>query len=186
MSETLDAGTYSLGIVYYDGMDTEYNLSIQTGEFASATETDPTVAPDPIAFEDPGETFDSALDFGAFDGTGMLTHSEGVGASDPTDLYRFDISQTNNFNFVVEGMSADVDLSIIDSSGEVIAVSENANTDIEVLTGSLPVGTYFLGVNSYDLMDTDYNLHAVGGENAMSLAEINEIAPGLATEFALI
>lgn len=199
LSETLDAGTYSLGIVSYDGMDTEYSLSIQTGEFASATETDPTAAPAPIALgdpiispdliasEDPGETLDLALDFGAFDGDGMLSHSEGVGASDSTDLYRFSISQSNDFNFVLEGMSADADLHLVDINGEILAASENYNTDAEILIGSLPAGTYFLGVDSYDGIDTDYNLHAVGGENALSLAEINEVvAPGLATEFAFI
>ena len=116
----------------------------------------------------------------------MLTYSEEVGASDPTDLYQFSISQSNDFNFVIEGMSADTDLSLMDSNGEIIAVSENYDTDIEILTGSLLAGTYFLGVESYDSMDTDYNLHAIAGENALSLAEINEIAPGLATEFALI
>jgi hypothetical protein len=163
------------------------NTNFESGEFAFTTEIDPTVAPDPIASEDPGETLDLALDFGAFDGTGMLTHTEGIGASDPTDLYQFNISQSNDFNFVLEGMSADADLLLIDGNGEVIAVSENLDTDAEILTGSLPAGTYFLGVNSYDGIDTDYNLHAIGGENALSLTEINEVvAPGLATEFALI
>ena len=153
ISETLDAGTYSLGIVSYDDLDTEYSLSIQTGDFASATETDaigdPITSPnpiDPITSEDPGETLDLALDFGAFDGTGMLTYSEEVGASDPTDLYQFSITQSNDFNFVLEGMSADADLRLIDGNGETIAVSENLNTDAEILTGSLPAGTYFLGV----------------------------------------
>ena len=186
LSGSLDAGTYFLEVASYDGMDTDYSLSILTGDFASGTETDPTVAPDPIASEDPGETLDLALDFGAFDDTGMLTYSESVGDSDPTDFYQFSISQSNDFNFVLEGISADADLSLIDSNGEVIAVSENYDTDVEILTGSLPADTYFLKINSFDSIDTDYNLHAIAGENALSLAEINEIAPGLATEFASI
>ena len=41
LSGTLDAGNYTLGVVSYDGYDTDYSLSIQTGEFASATGIDP-------------------------------------------------------------------------------------------------------------------------------------------------
>lgn len=45
LSETLNAGNYTLGVVSYDGTDTDYSLSIQTGEFASATDIAPEAAP---------------------------------------------------------------------------------------------------------------------------------------------
>ena len=41
LSGTLNAGNYTLGVVSYDGDDTDYSLSIQTGELASATGIDP-------------------------------------------------------------------------------------------------------------------------------------------------
>lgn len=136
---------------------------------------------------DPGETVDEALDLGIFDGSGFLSHTGDVGSSDPVDLYQFSISQNNNFNFVLEGMSADVDLHLVDVNGAILARSENISTDAEILTASLPAGTYFLGAASYNNLDTSYNLHVIGGENALTSAEINEIAPTLSTtDFALI
>ena len=183
LSGTLDAGTYSLGIVSYDGIDTGYDLAIQTGEFASGTAI---TSPAPVVPNDPGATIDMALDFGAFDGDGWLAYEESVSGSDPVDLYQFSIGQSNNFNFVVEGMMADVDLHLVDQNGAIIAASENLNTDVEILAGSLPAGTYYLGVASYDGLDTSYNLHVIGGESALSTAEIDAVAPGLATDFALV
>lgn len=136
---------------------------------------------------DPGETIGQALDFGSFDGDGALSHTEVVGSGDPVDLYQFSISQNNEFNFVLEGLSADADLHLVDSNGAILVASDNLDTSVEILTASLPAGTYYLGVAFYDGLDTSYNLHAIGGENALSIAEINTfVDPALTTDFALI
>ncbi|MBE9044695.1 pre-peptidase C-terminal domain-containing protein [Pleurocapsales cyanobacterium LEGE 10410] len=132
----------------------------------------PAPSPDPI---DPGETIDEALDLGIFDGSGFLTQTGDVGSSDPIDLYQFTISQNNNFNFVLEGMSADADLHLVNTSGQIIAASENADLNAEFLDVNLGAGTYFLGVASYDGIDTSYDLSVYGGEYAMSSLP-NEIA----------
>lgn len=150
------------------------------------TPVSPGIPTDPTIPTDPGETIDLALDLGIFDGDGALTHTDDVGSSDPMDLYQFSISQNNEFNFVLEGMSADVDLHLVDSNGEILIASENLNTDAEILTASLPAGTYFLGVASYDNTDTNYNLSVFGGENSLTSAEIDGFDPMLATTDFLI
>jgi hypothetical protein len=125
----------------------------------------PAPSPDPI---DPGETLDEALDLGIFDGSGTLNVPGEVGGSDPIDLYQFSISQNNNFNFTLDGMSADADLVLIDSNNVVLTASVNTDSNAEVLDVSLEAGTYFLGVASYDGYETSYDLSVSGGEYALS------------------
>ena len=133
--------------------------------------------------EDPGETFDTALDIEVFD-DGQFTYTDEVGSRDSWDLYQFDISQSNDFNFVLKGMNADADLQLFDGTGEAVAISDNIG-NVEILTGSLSAGNYFLGVNSYDGIDTNYELSVLYGENAYSSAEIINagIDSVLVTEF---
>ena len=163
--------------------DTPTDLSIDIDPVPS-----PNILPETnITLIDPGETIGQALDFGSFDGDGALSYTEVVGSSDPVDLYQFSISQNNEFNFVLEGLSADADLHLVDSNGAILVASDNLGTSVEILTASLPAGTYYLGVASYDGLDTSYNLHVIGGENALSIAEINTfVDPALTTDFALI
>lgn len=130
--------------------------------------TNPGIPTDPTMPTDPGETISEALDFGSFDGSGTLVYTDSVGSSDLIDLYQFSITQSNSFSFVLDGMSADADLAILDSSGAVLTASVNADLSAEVLDVNLESGTYFLGVASYNGMDTSYDLSVYGGEYAMS------------------
>ena len=137
--------------------------------------TNPGIPTDPTMPTDPGETISEALDFGSFDGSGTLTHTDSVGSNDLIDLYQFSITESNSFSFVLDGMSADADLAILDSSSEVLTASANADLSAEVLDVNLGAGTYFLGVVSYDSMDTSYDLSVYGGEYAMA-SSTNAIA----------
>ena len=189
-----------VGNTNYDSSEFQSNTAYQFSQFLDFQETglydtptNPTIYPDvtiptdSTVTIDPGETLDEALDFGAFDGSGGFTYTDAVGSSDPVDLYQFNITQNNNFNFVLGGLSADADLQLVDSNGDILVASENYNTDAEILTASLPAGTYYLGVAFYDGIDTSYNLSVFAGENASSPAEIDAVVdPSLTTDFALV
>jgi serine protease len=120
---------------------------------------------------DPGATLDEALDLGLFSGDGTITITDGVGSSDPADAYQFSIDQDNNFSFILDGLSADADLYVFDGNGEIIGTSENLDLEAEGLSGSLAAGTYFVGISSYDGLDTSYDLTISGGSFAESSSE---------------
>ncbi|MGL5834195.1 MAG: PPC domain-containing protein [Waterburya sp.] len=181
-----------VGNTNYDSSDFTSNTAYQFSQFlenqanslddTSTVSTSPAMTTDPTITIDSGETIDEALDLGIFDGNGSLITTDGVGSSDLVDLYEFSIGEGNDFNFVLDGLSADADLRLVDSNGEILAASENLNTDMEILTASLPAGTYFLGVASHDNIDTSYNLSVFGGENALTSSETQEVVdPTLAT-----
>ena len=181
-----------VGNTNYDSSDFTSNTAYQFSQFLENQEnglydtptisTSPAITTDPTTTINPGETIDEALDLGIFDGNGSLVTTDGVGSSDLVDLYESSISESNDFNFVLDGLSADADLRLVDSNGEILTASENLNTDMEILAGSLPAGTYFLEVASLDNIDTSYNLSVFGGENALTSAETEEfVDPTLAT-----
>ena len=129
LSGTLSEGTYYLSVISADGVATNYNLNITNGSSPTAptNPTNPTTSPT----QDPGDPFDTAYDLGIFNASGSIELQDAVGSSDPVDAYQFSINQTNAFSFTLDGLSADVDLGIFDSNGELLASSEN------VLSGKL-------------------------------------------------
>jgi hypothetical protein len=120
---------------------------------------------------DPGATFEEAFDLGLFSGDGTITITDGVGNSDPVDVYQFSIDQDNNFSFSLDALSADADLYVFDGNGEIIGTSENLDLEAEGLSGNLAAGTYFVGISSYDGIDTSYDLTISGGSYAESSSE---------------
>lgn len=131
----------------------------------------PTEPTEPTSIPDPGETFADALDLGIFNGDGSVSITEGLDSSDPLDMFQFSIDQSNNFSFTLDGLSADADLYIFDENHELLGASENYNLDSEVLSGNLSAGTYFVGVASFDNLDTGYDLIISGGNDALSSLE---------------
>jgi hypothetical protein len=140
---------------------------------------EPTRPTEPDSYPDPGETFDEALDLGMFsndgDGNGSanIESTTGVGNSNPIDLYQFSIDQTDDFSATLDGLDADVDLYMFDGDGEMIGASENFDSAAEFLEGSLAGGTYFLGVSSFDGIDTGYELNISFEDSAFSSVEAN-------------
>ncbi|WP_319423496.1 pre-peptidase C-terminal domain-containing protein [Pleurocapsa sp. FMAR1] len=144
LSGILDAGTYYASVVSYDGDDTDYNLNFALSNSSSAT-------------PDPGETFDTALNLGAINGN--TTILESVGSSDTADFYQFEIAQPSDFSLFLDGLNGDADVKLYDRNGELLDVSQNYGTEAESFGNTIQPGTYFVSVNSYDGVETDYTLN---------------------------
>ena len=97
----------------------------------------------------------------------IKTASDFVGAAEPADIYSFILNSPRLFSVTVDGLSADVDVELIqDINGngalgldDIIASSNNLGTASETIVsnGALPAGTYFVRVSQFQ-GDTNYDL----------------------------
>jgi uncharacterized repeat protein (TIGR01451 family) len=145
----LATGTYYVWLSRGSG-NTNYNLNL------SAT---PSVIPPDKA----GSTLATAFNLGTLTAS---TQNDFVGNVDPTDYYRFTLTNPSGVTLKLSGLSADADLELsqdknadgVISSDEVIQLSEETdNQDENINIAALPVGDYFVKVSQYD-GDTNYSL----------------------------
>ncbi|MDB9387068.1 S8 family serine peptidase [Microcystis aeruginosa] len=99
-------------------------------------------------------------------GSSTTSYTDWVGSTDTNDYYRFSLANSGNFNLGLTGMTADADVQLLNSSGSVIAYSDNGGTVSESITRQLSAGTYYIRVYPYS-GNTNYNLavSATGGGN---------------------
>ncbi|MBU6230430.1 MAG: pre-peptidase C-terminal domain-containing protein [Cyanobacteria bacterium REEB459] len=141
ITRSLTAGDYYVRVFRYSG-DTTYNLAL------SATVSVPA--------DNAGNTLATARNIGALSST--QTFSDWVGSADTNDYYRFSLAQTSTFNLTLNGLSADADVQLLNSSGAVLQSSTNAGTTAESITSqSLTAGDYYVRVFPYS-GNTNYNL----------------------------
>jgi hypothetical protein len=88
--------------------------------------------------------------------TATQSFSDWVGSVDIDDYYSFNVTTPSNVNLNLTGLSANVDLYLLDSSGTVIS-SSRYGTISESITSQLSAGTYYAWVNRYS-GDTTYSL----------------------------
>ena len=113
----------------------------------------------------PADNFSTAKSLGIL--TDRLSANDFVGAAETTDIYSFILNTPSLFSVTVDGLSADVDIELIqDINGngivgadDIIGSSNNLGTASEriVSKGALPTGTYFVRVSQIQ-GDTNYNL----------------------------
>jgi hypothetical protein len=151
----LDPGAYFVRVLQFQG-NTNYNLNLSATPFAN-------IPPDSA-----GNTLSAARDMGRLSGT--QTFADFVGNPDPNDFYRFTIDATSDIRLVLEGLSADADVQLIqDVNGnnqfdetvdysEAFAASAQAGAASEAIDfTALSAGTYFVRVLQFE-GDTNYNL----------------------------
>ena len=85
------------------------------------------------------------------------TFADYVDSLDPNDYYRFTLSGRSSFNLSMNGMSADADVQLLNSSGNEITRSAFGGTTAESINTTLDAGTYFVRVYPYS-GSTNYNL----------------------------
>ncbi|OBQ29580.1 MAG: hypothetical protein AN483_09905 [Aphanizomenon flos-aquae MDT14a] len=139
ITSQLSAGTYYARVNRYSG-NTTYGLSLN----ATA------VAP----VDNAGNTLATARNVGTL--TATQSFSDWVGSADIDDYYSFNVTTLSNVNLNLTGLSADVDLYLLNSSGTVISSSIYGTTS-ESITSQLSAGTYYARVNRYS-GDTTYGL----------------------------
>ncbi len=114
---------------------------------------------------DPADNLNAAKSLGIL--TEIQTANDFVGNAEPADIYSFILNTPSLFSATVDGLSADVDVELIQDingngavgSDDIIASSNNLSTESETIVsnGALPTGTYFVLVSQFQ-GDTNYNL----------------------------
>ena len=147
----LPAGDYFLVIEQFDG-ESNYDLAI------SATE----------AIEIP--LLREAFDLGILDNP--ITRSDSVSDDNPIDAYSFTVETLGEVTLMLDGLSADADLLLIEDlngngeldedlleegEGELLNGSFSEGTTAETITEFLQPGTYFIYVEQFE-GDTNYDL----------------------------
>lgn len=138
-------GTYYALVSHFNGGTTNYTLSLST--------------------DTAGSDFLSARNLGTLTTPGTV--SDFVGDADPSDLYRFSLSNTSDINLTLNGLSSDADLYLIQDlnqngildSADVLERSINfSNASESISVQGLTAGSYFIEVAQYS-GDTNYTLN---------------------------
>ena len=88
------------------------------------------------------------------------TFTDWLGSTDTNDYYRFTLDDISNFNLTLEGLSADADVRLLDSSGNTIATSNRSGNTSESINRTLDAGDYFIQVYPWsNNTDTNYSLN---------------------------
>ena len=106
-----------------------------------------------------GNTLDSSRTI-AFD-SGEIIFRDSIGNSDSDDFYSLTLDNDNsNLEIEISGLSADADLELLNSSGEIITrASNSANFNESLSSTNLEDGTYYIRVyQGIEQSDTNYNL----------------------------
>ncbi|MBF2016268.1 MAG: S8 family serine peptidase [Rivularia sp. T60_A2020_040] len=136
----LGKGTYYIEIYPYGNIETNYRLSVSGVPFDSA-----------------GNTINDAREVAIDSQTKSI--SDWVGKLDRKDYYKFNLDNTSDLNIVLDDLSADADLRLLSSQGNILASSVNLGSLNEIITKTLAAGSYYLEVNSYNNSETYYNLN---------------------------
>lgn len=126
------------------------------------------LTPLPPAIATGGNNLATARNLGAIAATPQ-TVSDFLGDDKPENFYRFSLAGPTKITANLTGIRSDADLALIqDINGngkvdaqDIIAISENENTQPETITKDLRPGNYFLLVNQFE-GDTNYNLSLSG------------------------
>jgi len=145
---TLNAGTYYVRAYPVSGANTNYNLSL------NATLITPPVPPD-----NAGNTLATARNLGNL--AGIKNFNDWIGAQDTNDYYRFTLNDESDFSIVLDGMTANADIQLLNSSGGVIESSTTGGRTEEGIFGDLNAGTYYVRVYPIGSANTNYNLKFV-------------------------
>ncbi|MBE9145602.1 Calx-beta domain-containing protein, partial [Planktothrix mougeotii] len=128
---------------------------IQLAEIQAEDDTATVVIDGQTLVIEQDNTLSTAFDVGTLSGT--RSFSGWVGSTDTNDYYRFYVGSSNNLSLNLNGLSADADVQLLNSSGGVITSSAYGGSTAESITQSLNPGTYYVRVYRFS-GDTNYNL----------------------------
>ncbi len=140
ITQLLDVGDYFVRVYPYTG-NTNYTLNLDT----TITQSDGA-----------GNTRSAARDIGTLGSS--QTFQDFVGTTDANDYYRFDLSQNSNFSLAMTELSADADVQLLNSSGQIIEGSYRENSLDESITRTLNAGAYYVRVFPFSTSNTSYAL----------------------------
>ena len=99
-------------------------------------------------------------------GTGNVILTNAVNSLEENDFYKFTVGASSNFDLILDDLSADADVHLIQDSnanfqvdqGEVIAYSNRGGTTSESIHEILEEGDYYIRVYPYEDVNIDYRL----------------------------
>jgi hypothetical protein len=139
ISRTLNAGTYYVRVFPVNGSNTNYTLDLTARLMDNA-----------------GNTLDTARNIGSLSGT--RTFNDAVNTSDTNDYYRFNLTNNSNFSLTLNGLGADANVQLLNSTGSVISSSTNTGKTSESISATLNAGDYFVRVFPNGSISTNYQI----------------------------
>lgn len=100
--------------------------------------------------------------------TTAISRSDSVGNIDRQDFFSFRVSTRGTINVKLDGLSADADLTVFNSSRARIGSSSKNGRAADAVSLTLSPGTYYARVHSYDLRATSYRLSVQRGGSSPS------------------
>lgn len=92
-----------------------------------------------------------------------LTRTGAVGGTgstgDPQDYYRFQLTSVRNLALTLTGLTADLDVELLDQFGNLLFFSRNGGTNSESINvANLAIGTYFIRIHPFGAAISNYTL----------------------------
>jgi hypothetical protein len=82
-----------------------------------------------------------------------------VGSTDTNDYYSFSLNNPSNFTLTLNGMTANANVQLLDTVGNVVSSSTVSGSIPERISNTLDTGTYYVRVYPFSGTDnTNYNL----------------------------
>src|SRR5882724_12062995 len=106
---------------------------------------------------DPGNDPTTALAVGTLTSTPFVM-SDSVSSADSDDYFQFNLASTSKVQVLLNGMSDDADVSLLDSQGNQLYFSNNVGTAAESITKFLDAGTYYVDVQALKTNFSTYTL----------------------------
>ncbi len=107
---------------------------------------------------DLGEAYDFG-DFGSSDFGQAERINDLLSRLDTRDLYRFDFTEATRIDTKILNLSADTDLQLLDSQGNILQNERNAGLGEERIVANVNAGTYYVRVlRGNDVQDTKFRL----------------------------
>ncbi len=100
----------------------------------------------------------TAFNIGNLSGTVTWNWNSAIDGIDPSQFYRFTLSNNSSFNLSMSGLQANANLDLLNGSGGVMATSANLGTLSESCSRQLAAGTYYIRVTSVGGANTKYSL----------------------------
>ncbi|MDZ8055269.1 MAG: pre-peptidase C-terminal domain-containing protein [Aulosira sp. ZfuCHP01] len=95
------------------------------------------------------------------------TLKDWIGLDDPNDYYGLNFNGRSSLNLALTDLTSDANIELLNSSGVVIARSENANSIAESINGILDAGSYYIRVyQGATNSGTNYNLSVAVQNNS--------------------
>ncbi|MEO1378061.1 MAG: S8 family serine peptidase [Cyanobacteria bacterium J06635_10] len=158
ISKNLGAGNYYLEVDSYNDVETNYRLSVWA-----------------VPFDKAGNSFNNARRVALKSRTKSIR--DWVGGLDEKDYYKFNLNKTSNLNVAVDGLSADADLRLLNSKGNILASSVNAGSLNELIAETVGAGTYYIEVSSYNSSETYYKLKFSASPSPQKISNSNNTQP---------